>query len=136
MWRFRVGGELAFEDPPEMLNGVEVRRLWRPLHDIDFVLFEAACGLFAGMLGIIVLLEYNVIRVILPMKKGMVKLVLNDLHVEVGIHLPSDLARMACPLPPKLPPEHQAPTTKLECSLHHPVTEVLALLLPHALPPI
>ena len=75
-----------------MLDGVEVRRLWGPLHDLNFVLFEAPFGLLAGVLGVVVLLEGDVVDAVVPMVEGIVELVLNDLHVEVGIHLAIDLA--------------------------------------------
>ena len=45
-----------------MLDGVEVRRLWGPLHDMNLVLFEAPFGLFAGMLGVIILLKEDFSR--------------------------------------------------------------------------
>lgn len=51
--RVFVGGKLAFEGISEMLDGIEVRGLRRPLHDLNFVLLEALFGLFTGVLGVV-----------------------------------------------------------------------------------
>ena len=58
-----------------MLDGVEVRRLWGPLHDLNFVLFEAPFGLLAGVLGVVVLLEGDIVDVEVQVVEGIEQLV-------------------------------------------------------------
>lgn len=70
-----------FEGIPEMLNRIEVQGLHRPLHDLNLVLLEALFGLFAGVLGVIVLLEDDVVDIVVPMVEGIAQFVLDDLHV-------------------------------------------------------
>ena len=70
-----------------MFNGIEVWRLWGPLHDFDFVLFEAPFGLLTGVLGVIVLLENDIVDIVVPVEEGILQLILHNLHVKVGIHL-------------------------------------------------
>lgn len=53
-----------------MLDGVEVWGLCRPLQDLNLVLLEASFGLFAGVLGVVVLLENDVFDIVVPMVEG------------------------------------------------------------------
>ena len=70
-----------------MFNGIEVWRLWGPLHDFDFVLFEALFGFLTGVLRVIVLLENDIINIVVPVEEGILQLILHNLHIEVSIHL-------------------------------------------------
>lgn len=50
--------------------GLRSGGLRRPLHDLNFVLLEALFGLFTGVLGVVVLLEDDVVGIVVPMVEG------------------------------------------------------------------
>ena len=49
-----------FEMIPEMFNGIKVWRLSRPVKNLKSIVFEPGLGQFGGVLGVVVLLEYNI----------------------------------------------------------------------------
>ena len=113
-----MAGQLAFEDTPEVLDRVEVRRLGWSLHNLKTMVFEPGFGLLAGVLGIVVLLEDNVIGGLAPILKAILQCILQDADIEVGVHLALNLHHVSRPLPPKTAPEHQTFTAILHCALH------------------
>ena len=51
------------------------------------MLFEALFGLLTSVLGVIVLLEGDVVGVVVLVEEGILELILYNLHIEVSIHL-------------------------------------------------
>ena len=54
-------GKPLFGVISEVLNGTEIWRLWRPIQDIDSIVFHPPLGLFGGVFKVIVLLEDNIL---------------------------------------------------------------------------
>src|SRR5258708_29672452 len=105
-----------------MLNGIEIKGLWGPHHDLKSMVFQPGFGLFASMLGVIILLEDHPLGIFAPITEAFLELILQDTHIEVCIHISIDFAGIAHPIPPKTAPQHHMSTSIFECSLHQPVT--------------
>ena len=71
---------------PEVLSGIEVWRLCWPWHEPDLVAFGPLLGLFAGMLGVIVLLEYDVRGSFAKMTDAVHHAFILNGYAEVSIH--------------------------------------------------
>ena len=61
-WGFLISSKLCFDGMLEVFNWIEVWGLGRPLYDIETMVFEPGLGHFAGVLGVIVLLENHITR--------------------------------------------------------------------------
>ena len=85
----------GFSLSPLMLNWIKVWRLGWPLHNLKTMVFEPGFGLLAGVLGIVVLLEDNVIGGLAPILKAILQCILQDADIEVGVHLALDLHRIS-----------------------------------------
>jgi hypothetical protein len=59
-----------------MLNGIKVWRLSWPIHNINSMVFKPGFGLFAGVLGVIILLEDNILVPFLKILDGLLKLII------------------------------------------------------------
>src|ERR1700726_1770615 len=122
---------------PQMLNGIEIWRLSRPYKDLETMVLEPIFGLVALMFGVPIMLEYDVLRGLVIVLEAGLKFILQEGCVKVLIHPPINLAGISHPLPHHTSPYHPRTTTKLHCSLHHPVTRpTFTLLLPHPFLPI
>src|SRR6266436_8723813 len=119
-----------------MLNGIEIRGLRRPHHDIKSMVFQPGFSLFTSVFGVIILLEDHLLRLFAPILKAFLELILKDADIEVGIHITINFAGIPHPIPPKAAPQHHMSTSKLYCSLYQPVTKAFPTLLPYPLPPI
>ena len=53
--------KLPFEMLPEMFYWVEVRRLGRPIHNLNSMILESILDQFGGVFGIIVLLKNSLL---------------------------------------------------------------------------
>src|SRR5258708_12827444 len=119
-----------------MLNGIEVRRLRRPHHDIKSRVFQPGFSLYTSVFRVIILLEDHLLSIFAPILKAFLELILKDADIEVGIHITINFAGILHPIPPKAAPQHHMSTSKLDCSLYQPVTKAFPPLLPYPLPPI
>ena len=113
-----------------MFNGINVRRLCKPLYNINSIVFEPVLGLLAGVLGVVVLLENNVGVGFSIIVKGFLKLILHDGYREVSIHLTLNHGCISNPILPHTAPHHHITTSKLHSPLYHPVTQPLPHLFP------
>src|ERR1700761_7324113 len=62
------------------------------------------------------------------MLQGSLKIILQNLAVEVLIHLPINLAQISNPFPGHTTPYHDGTSTKLEGTIYCPVTQALSRL--------
>src|SRR5450432_2931660 len=98
------------------------------------MVLEPSLGLLAGVLGVIVLLENDIIGGFVVEVDAGLKIVLQDLDVEVSIHPPINFDCISSPLPHHTAPHHHRSTTKLQCPLHQPITQSLSWSLPSPFP--
>src|SRR5260370_9049367 len=102
-----------------MLNGIEVRGLRRPHHDIKSMVFQLGFSLFTSVFRVIILLEDHLLRIFAPILKAFLELILKDADIEVGIHITINFAgipqshpkqphNITCP-----PPNLTVPSTSL-----------------------
>ncbi len=110
---------------PEIFNGIEVWRLCWPLHDRYLMALEPCLGLFAGVFGVIILLEYDLFKGFTPMLQTLLKFILQNLNIKVCIHLSLNLTAVSNPIPSHTALYHQASFPKLQCSFHQPITKPL-----------
>src|ERR1700683_4111636 len=68
--------------------------------------------------------------------EGFQKSILQDGLVELPIHPPLNLGCIANPIPAHTAPQHQIPTSKLNCHLHQPITQALSHIVPRIFPTI
>ena len=61
MRRIRMPVKLPFEMLPEMFYWVEVRRLGRPICNLNPMILELILGQFGGVFGVIVLLKNGIL---------------------------------------------------------------------------
>src|SRR5215471_19563547 len=121
---------------PQVFNGIEVWRLCWPQEDTEIMVSKPSLGLFAGVLGVIVLLEDDITcRFPIIVKAGL-KVLLQNLKIKVPIHLPINLAGIARSIPQHAAPDHHRSSPKLLSTLHQPITQALPSLFPHPFPPI
>src|ERR1700742_1446447 len=90
-----------------VLNGIKVRRLSWPLHDIDSVVLEPGFGLFAGVLGIIILLKDDILAPFLEILDGSLKFILQNANIKVSIHPALNPSGIANSFPTHTAPHHQ-----------------------------
>jgi hypothetical protein len=69
-----------------MLNGIEVWRLSWPIHNMNSMVFIPGFGLFAGVLGVIILLEDNILMPFLGILDGLLELIIQNANIKVSIH--------------------------------------------------
>src|SRR6266446_969446 len=95
-----------------MLNGIEIRGLRRPHHDIKSMVFQPGFSLFTSVFRVIILLEDHLLRPFAPILKAFLELILKDADIEVGIHITINFAgiphNITCP-----PPNLTVPSTSL-----------------------
>ena len=115
----------SLEVMPKMFNGIEVRRLCRPLHDSHLMLFKPVLGFLAGVLGVIVLLKNDVLRIFTKPVNAFEQIILQNVHIELTIHPPINPAHFSNPIPWHTPPEHDMTTSKLDCTFYQPVIKTL-----------
>ena len=119
-----------------MLNGIKIRRLSWPLHDLDSVVLEPGFGLFAGMIRVIILLEDDILAPFLEVLDGLLKLILQNANIKVSIHPALNPGGIANSFPTHTPPHHQGSPSKLDSGLNQSVTKALTLLFPGPVPAI
>jgi len=102
----------------KVLNGADVWRSWKPVHNLIFMVLKPLFALFANVLGIIILFNDNVILGFVVKLDAFLKLFMQDLHIKVPIHLPINLACILSPLPYHASPHHQRYISKLLCLLY------------------
>jgi hypothetical protein len=85
-WMLKLS-KLGLDMNPEMFNRIDVRGLCRPAHDSVSMILEPLFGKFGGVLGVIVLLENNVLGSLVVIMQGLLELILQNGCVELGIHL-------------------------------------------------
>ena len=127
---------LPFEVLPEVLNGIEVWRLCWPWQNLNVVVFEPLFGLFAGMLGVIVLLEDSVRGSFAKMTDAVHHVFVQNGCVEVSIHPAIHPAAIPDPCLCCAPSNHQQTPSKFERALHQSVCEALSWQFVGPLPPI
>ena len=71
----------------------------RPYHSFEILLLWPLLGLFAGMLGIIVLLEDGIRGIGAIILHGLLELILQNLKIKVSIHPTINLGSKANSLP-------------------------------------
>src|SRR5436190_22133830 len=96
---------------------------------------KPSLSLFAGMFGVIILLKDDItcrfvkIKVIILLENDItwrfvkiidtfLKVFLQDLHIEISIHLSINLASISSTLPQHASPHHQRSSSKLLSPLH------------------
>src|ERR1700730_2113327 len=77
---------------PQMLNGIEIWRLSRPYEDLETMVLKPIFGLVALVLGVPIMLEYDVFRGLVIVLEAGLKFILQDGSVKVLIHPPINLA--------------------------------------------
>ena len=92
---------------PKMLNWIEVWGLSWPWHDIESMGLKPLLGLFASVLWIIVLLENNTLGVFVVKLQAWLKVTLQNLSVEVSIHIPINPSSKSRPFPQHTAPNHE-----------------------------
>ena len=115
-WCF-ILSQSPFQIPPEMLYRINVWRLCWPLHHSIAMVIEPSLGKFAGMLGVIVLLENDIIWSFIIKLQRLLQFILQDGAVKLCIHLSFNPSGISNAFPKHTTPHHHI-TTKLQCSLH------------------
>ena len=101
--------QLPLQVPPEVLNGIEVRRLCRPYHLMYGIVLEPFLGLLALVLGVVVLLEDDIALLHIPSVKAPKQIILQNLLVKLPIHVSIN------------PDNTPNPRTMLHASPHHDI---------------
>jgi hypothetical protein len=110
--------QLPLQMIPQVFNGIEVWRLCWPREDPETIVLKPTLGLLAGVLGVIVLLEDDITCGFAKVSDAFLKVLLQDLEVEVPIHPPINFACILNTIPQHAAPHHQRSTTKLQGPLH------------------
>ncbi len=92
------------------------------------MVFKPSGGLLGLVLGIIVLLKDDAGGVFAIVGKAFLEFILQDLGVELPIHLSINLASKSNSLPQHAAPHHQRSTPELLSPLNQPVIQVLSWL--------
>src|ERR1700738_4129466 len=100
------------------------------------MVFKPSLGLFAAMLGVIVLLEDDIIYRMTIMVEAGLKVLLQNLDVKVPIHLSINPASIPNSIPQHASSHHQRSPSKLQSPFNQPIIQVLSRLFPHPFPPI
>ena len=117
-WCIFIFSKPPFEMIPKMLNWIEVLGLIWPWHEIESMGLKSLLRLFASVLWIIVLLENNILGVFVVKLQAWLKVILQNLSVEVNIHPPINPSSKSRPFPQHTAPNHEWSTTKFLCSLN------------------
>src|SRR6266436_6627142 len=89
-----------------MLNGIEVWRLGRPLHDFKFMVFQPLSGLLAGVFWVTIFLEDDITGGFAIIIQSPLKFIPQDVAVEIRIHDSINFASQASPFPSHAAPHH------------------------------
>ena len=81
-----IGCKPLLELLPEMLNGIKVRGLSWPLHNLNSVILEPGFGLFAGVFRVIILLKDDILAPFLKVLDGLLKFIIQNANIKVSIH--------------------------------------------------
>src|SRR5256885_17221947 len=100
------------------------------------MVFKPIGGPLRLVLGIIVLLKDDGGGVFAIVGKAFLEFILQDLGIELPIHLSINLACIPNSLPQHAAPHHQRSTSKLLSLLHQSVTQTLSNLFPYPSPSI
>ena len=124
-----------FEVIPQVLNGIKIWRLSWPWKNLESMLFKPSSGPLALMLWVIILLKNDAGRVFTIKSKTFLKLILQDLGINLLIHPSINLTCIPDTLLQHTRPHHQRSTSRLGSFLHQPITQALPSLLPAPNPP-
>ena len=83
-----IAAETDFHPRPEVLDVVQVGRLWRPVHNVKILLAEPVTNEFPGVLAVVVLLEYCRRAVHVVILESLLELVLQYFEVAFLVHAP------------------------------------------------
>src|SRR5229473_3700394 len=100
------------------------------------MVFKPFGGFLAGVLGVIILLENDVVLGFAIVFNSALNFFIQDLDIKIPIHPSINLASMSNTLPCHTAPHHYRSSTKLLSPLYQPVTQSLPSLFPHPFPTI
>jgi hypothetical protein len=100
------------------------------------MVLKPSLSLLAGVLGVIVLLEDDITCIFAKVVEAFLKVLLQDLDVEVPIHPPINPSCIPNSIPQHAAPDHHRSSSKLLSPLNQPITQALPCLFPDPLPPI
>src|SRR6266550_1546614 len=104
-WSF-IAPKPSFEVMPKVLNRIEVWRLCWPQQRLNSMVIKPLLGLFAGVLGVIVLLKDDIFRFLVIIFKAGLKFILQNVNIQLPIHPPINFASHTRSLPHHTPPYH------------------------------
>src|SRR6266850_7299947 len=122
---------------PEVFNGVQIRGLGWPGHDINVVILKPLGCLLGCVFGVIVLLKCPLPLQHLQLFKTFHHSLIQNFTVLLCIHDPLNLCKHPYSIPPHTPPYHEiVPTSMLDCRSGGSVRKWFPLLLPSISPSI
>ena len=92
---------------PSVFNGVKVWRLSRPIQKLDILLLKPDLGSSGGMLGIIILLENDIICRNSRIPHALQQSSLQNGHILFSIHPSLHLTQNPHTIPPYTAPYHE-----------------------------
>ena len=106
-------GNLKLQLPPQIFYGIKVRKLARPLHDLNVLLLKPLLCSHGHMFCVIVVLEDPSTTHFQCPGWGK-KVVAHVLTVHGPIQPPLDAVKSSCPLSRETPPKHNVSTSMLD----------------------